>query len=153
MQQLKRWMYRDNRPNWLAQWLNRAWRAYHSSGISKTWVTLEVIGRKSGKIISFPVVLAMIDSNRYVVSMLGDDAQWVKNVRAADGKAFIKSGKRTEVRLETVSIEARAPILKDYLRRAPGARPHFPISKDAPLADFEAIAADFPAYRIMPTQL
>ncbi|MCA9890046.1 MAG: nitroreductase family deazaflavin-dependent oxidoreductase [Anaerolineae bacterium] len=145
----KRWIYRGNRPNWIARALNAFWRMVHSSGWVRNWVTLEVIGRKSGKIISMPVVVAWIDNQRYLVSMLGDDAQWVRNVRAADGKATIRSGGRSEVRLEEIPTEQRAPIIKAYLQVAPGARPHIPVDKDAPLSEFEAIVADFPAFRIV----
>ncbi|MBL8131835.1 MAG: nitroreductase family deazaflavin-dependent oxidoreductase, partial [Anaerolineae bacterium] len=137
--------------NWLAQALNRAWTAVHSSGIAPNYlVTLEVTGRKSGRVIALPVVVALVEGQRYLVSMLGDEAQWVLNVRAAQGKAFIRSGRRISVLLEEVPAAQRAPILKAYLRRAPGARPHIPVSKDAPLADFEGVAADYPAFRIVP---
>lgn len=123
---------------------------FHSSGLIPNWVTLEVIGRKSGKIISMPVVVAMVDGERYLVSMLGKDAQWVKNVQAADGKAFIRHGNRAEVRLVEIPLAERPPILKAYVQAAPGARPHIPVDKDQPVADFEPIAADFPAFRIVP---
>lgn len=153
MANLKRWLYRGNHPNWIAQLLNGFWAAIHSSGIAPNYlVTLEVIGRKSGRIISLPVVVALVDGQRYLVSMLGDEAQWVLNVRAANGKAFIRAGRRSEVRLEEVPTEQRAPILKAYLKRAPGARPHVTVNKDAPLAEFEAVAASYPAFRIVPTQ-
>ncbi len=153
MYALKRWIYRGNRPGWIARLLNKAWEAFHSSRFGpQHWVTLEVIGRKSGKIISFPVVAAIVEGQSYLVSMLGSEAQWVKNAQAAQGKAFIRKGGRREVRLEAVPVGQRAVILKDYLQRAPGARPHIPVSKDAPLKDFEAIAALFPVFRIMPYQ-
>jgi hypothetical protein len=147
----KRWMYRGERPNWLAQLLNAFWTAVHSSGIAPNWlVTLEVTGRKSGRTILLPVVLALVDGQRYLVSMLGDEAQWVQNVRAAQGKAFIRCGGRAEVHLEEVPANQRAPIIKAYLKRAPGARPHIPVDKDAPLAEFEAVASSFPVFRIVP---
>jgi deazaflavin-dependent oxidoreductase (nitroreductase family) len=147
----KRDMYAGNRPNWLAQVLNRGWAWVAASGIAPNYlVTLEVIGRKSGKLIAFPVVVALLNGQRYLVSMLGNDAQWVLNVRAANGKAYVRSGHRREVRLEEVPIEQRAPILKAYLQRAPGARPHMAVHKDAPLADFEAVAATYPVFRIKP---
>ncbi|MBL8132282.1 MAG: nitroreductase family deazaflavin-dependent oxidoreductase, partial [Anaerolineae bacterium] len=61
MQDFKRWMYRGNHPNWLAQALNRAWTAVHSSGIAPNYlVTLEVTGRKSGRVIALPVVVALV---------------------------------------------------------------------------------------------
>ena len=50
-------------------------------------------------------------------------------------------GKREQVLLENVEVSLRAPILKAYLRHAPGARPHLGISQAAPLSEFEKIAA------------
>jgi deazaflavin-dependent oxidoreductase (nitroreductase family) len=112
-------------------------------------VTLEVAGRKSGRIFSLPVVLAVVDGERYLVSMLGDDVQWVNNVRAAGGMAVLRSGGREEIQLEEVPVNQRAPILKAYLQRAPGARPHVPVNKDAALAEFEQIAPAFPVFRVV----
>mgnify|MGYP002683123683 CR=1 FL=1 len=82
--------------------------------------------------------------------MLGNEAQWVQNVRATHGRAFIRRAGRTAVRLEEVPVDQRAPILKAYLQRAPGARPHIPVNKDAPVAAFEAVAASCPVFRIVP---
>ena len=112
-------------------------------------VTLEVIGRKSGRTVSLPLVVAVIDGERYLVSMLGENVQWVHNVRAAGGKVVLRSGGREEVRLEEVPADQRAPILKAYLRRAPGARPHVPVNKDAPLAEFEKVATAFPVFQVV----
>lgn len=151
MAAFKRSLYPNNRPGLLARVLNRFWAFVHSSGIAPNWLlTLEVVGRKSGQSVSLPVVVAYVDGQRYLVSMLGNEAQWVLNVRAADGKAYIRAGRRIEVRLEEVPVPQRPPILKQYLQRAPGARPHIPVDKDAPLTDFEKIAADYPAFRIVP---
>jgi hypothetical protein len=58
-----------------------------------------------------------------------------------------------EVQLEEVLAGRRAPILKAYLQRAPGARPHVPVNKDAPLAEFEKVAAEFPVFRIVPSKM
>jgi hypothetical protein len=88
--------------------------------------------------------MVIVNGERYVVSMLGENVQWVENVRAADGRAVIRSGRREEVQLEEVPTAWRAPILKAYLERAPGARPHIPVNKDAPLAEFEKIAMRLP---------
>jgi F420H(2)-dependent quinone reductase len=146
---LKRWLYRGQRPGWIAKILNRAWATIASLGVTSNYLaTLEVIGRKSGRVVSFPVVPAVVDGRRYLVSMLGDDAQWVRNVRASGGKAVLRSGGREEVQLEEIPIGERAPILKAYLQVAPGAQPHVPVHKDAPMAEFEKIAAAFPAFRV-----
>ena len=146
-----RWLYRGQHPNRLAQIINKMWAALHSSGILPNYmVTLEVIGRKSGRVITLPVAVALVDGQRYLVSMLGNEAQWVQNVRAAHGRAYIRSGGRTEVQLDEVPVDQRAPILKAYLQRAPGARPHIPMDKDAALAEFEAVSNSFPVFRIVP---
>ncbi len=148
---LKRALYAGNRPIWITRIINRGWAMIHSSGIAPNWLlTLEVIGRKSGKTISLPVAVALMDGERYLVSMLGNEAQWVLNVRAADGKAHIRAGKRTEVRLEEVPVDQRAPIIKKYLQIAPGARPHIPVNKDMPIESFVAIADAYPVFRIVP---
>jgi hypothetical protein len=145
----KQWLYRDNRPHGLARILNRAWAVVHAWGIAPGYlVTLEVPGRRTGRPISFPLVMAEIDGERYLVSMLGNDVGWVANVRAAKGLATLRHGKREQIELEELDIEKRPPVLKKYLQRAPGARPHIPVHKDAPLEAFEAIAADLPVFRV-----
>ncbi|HEU0027295.1 MAG TPA: nitroreductase/quinone reductase family protein [Ktedonobacterales bacterium] len=148
----RRWMYRGQRPNWLARALNRVDVALSSLGVASNYgmATLEVTGRVSGRTISLPVAIAAVNGQRYLVSMLGENVQWVKNVRAAGGRAIIRSRGREEVHLEEVPVDQRAPILKTYLRRAPGARSHVPVRLDAPLAEFEQIAAAYPVFRLDP---
>jgi hypothetical protein len=80
--------------------------------------------------------------------MLGKDANWVRNLRAADGRAVLRHGHREAVRLEAVDPSARAPILRRYLALAPGARAHIPVDRRAPLEQFEQIAAQIPVFRI-----
>ena len=145
-----RWLYRGGRPNWIARAMKRMGAAIASMGVtSNIMVTLETTGRTSGRTITQPMVVAVVDMQRYLVSMLGENVNWVKNVRAAGGKAAFRSGSREEFLLEEVPIDQRTPILKAYLRRAPGARPHIPVDKDASLADFEKVVADFPVFRVV----
>lgn len=54
--------------------------------------------------------------------MLGEDANWVRNVRAAGGRAVLRHGRREAVMLEDVEPAQRAPVLRRYLAVAPGAR-------------------------------
>ncbi|HET8924269.1 MAG TPA: nitroreductase/quinone reductase family protein [Candidatus Acidoferrum sp.] len=144
-----RWLYRGHRPNWIARIANRVTATVASTGVAPNYlVTLEVTGRKSGRIFSLPVVIAVVDGQRYLVSMLGDNVSWVHNVRAAGGRAILRSGGREQVQLEEVPAEQRAPILRAYLQRAPGARPHVPVNKDAALAEFQKVAAAFPVFRV-----
>jgi deazaflavin-dependent oxidoreductase (nitroreductase family) len=145
----KRWLYRGRHPNIVAKILNRGWAILHSLGIfPDRFVTLEVVGRKSGKPVSFPLAMTVMNEERYLVSMLGEETNWVRNVRAAEGKARLVHGKSEQVLLEEVDIGKRAPILKAYLQLAPGARAHIPISKDATIPEFEKIASKYPIFRI-----
>jgi deazaflavin-dependent oxidoreductase (nitroreductase family) len=146
---LKRWMYRGGHPNLLAKIINRGWAILHSLGISPDlMVTLEVMGRKSGKMISFPLAMTVMNGERYLVSMLGEETNWVRNVKAAGGKARLRHGISEQVLLKEIDASQRAPILKAYLQHAPGARPHIPISKDAPISEFEKIASKYPVFRL-----
>jgi hypothetical protein len=145
----KRWMYRGGRPNQLTKIINKGWAFIHSLGIlPNELVTLEVIGRQSGKTINFPLAMTVVNGERYLVSMLGENVNWVRNVRAASGKAKLVHGISEEVRLEEVNVSQRAPIIKAFLGHAPGARPHIPVDKDAPVSEFEKIAARYPVFKV-----
>jgi hypothetical protein len=145
----KRWLYKGGRPNTLGKIINRGWAWLHSSGLLPDYmITLEVVGRQSGKVISFPLALTVLKGERYLVSMLGEDVNWVRNIRAANGKAQLRHGRTEQVQLEEVEVSQRAPILKAYLKIAPGARPHIPVDNNASVSEFEKIAAQYPVFRI-----
>lgn len=57
---------------------------------------------------------------------------------------------REEVHLEEVEPGHRAPILRHYVEVAPGARPHLPVDRHAPLAEFERIADQYLVFCIIP---
>src|SRR5262249_50367390 len=148
MMNLTKWLYRGGRPNWLATVLNRLWAAGHALGVAPNYlVTLEGRGRRSGRRIRLPLAIVVIEGERYLVSMLGAEADWVQNVKAAGGNVTLRHGRHEEVRLEEVAVDRRAPVLKAYLKRAPGARPHLPVDKDAPLSEFERVSMQFPVFR------
>jgi deazaflavin-dependent oxidoreductase (nitroreductase family) len=143
-------MYKGGRPNRLAAILDRATAMLASAGFApQRLVTLEVRGRRSGRLISQPVVVAAFEGERYLVAMLGEQANWVHNVRAASGRAVLRHGKREAVRLAEVAPVDRAPILQRYVRLAPGARAHIRVDPEAPLVEFEKIAAGYPVFRIV----
>ncbi len=145
----KRWLYRGGRPNLVAKILNRGWAILHALGISPNdMVTLEVVGRKSGKMTSFPLAMTVMDGERYLVSMLGEETNWVRNIKAAGGKATLRHGISEKVLLEEVDVAQRAPILKAYLQLAPGARPHIPIDIHAPIDEYEKIAPKYPVFKL-----
>jgi deazaflavin-dependent oxidoreductase (nitroreductase family) len=149
--QLDRWMYRGGRPNRVARFLNGIWGRAAAAGLPPHRLNaLEVRGRHSGRLRSFPVVVADHEGQRYVVAMLGEGVNWVANVQAADGQAVLRHGRREAVCLEEVDPGARAPILKRYLELAPGARSHIPVDPGAPPAAFERIASQYPVFHVSP---
>lgn len=143
--------YRGWRPTRLGRWVNRlaAWWSLHGSS-SSTAAVLEVRGRASGQPRSIPVVIATVAGHRYLVSMLGEGSDWVKNVEAANGEAVLHQQGRWPVRLVRLPPTERAPVLSEYVRVATSGRNHFPVAVGAPLAEFERIAARYPVYRIDP---
>jgi hypothetical protein len=149
---LKRWMYRGDRPGRLAKAMNWLSAVQFSAGLlsPQRAVTLELPGRRSGRTIAFPLVVTELHGERYLVSMLGERANWVANLRAAGGRAVLRRGTPTAVRLVEVPVADRAPILRRYLALAPGARPHIPVDRHEPVSAFEPIAADYPVFRIVP---
>jgi deazaflavin-dependent oxidoreductase (nitroreductase family) len=144
-----RWLYRGGHPNRFARLQNRATAIAFAAGIVPgRAAALEVRGRRSGRVISFPVAIADLEGERYLVSMLGKNANWVRNLKAADGRAVLRHGRRESVHLQEVAPSLRAPILQRYLQVAPGARAHIPVDRRASLAEFARIAPDYPVFRV-----
>jgi len=77
---------------------------------------LRVRGRKSGRVYDVPVRVAVLDSQRYVISMLGD-AQWARNLRAA-GQAQLIHGTSSEA---VSAHEISDPEKRELLTRLCGA--------------------------------
>jgi deazaflavin-dependent oxidoreductase (nitroreductase family) len=144
-----RFFYRDWRPTRLGTWVNRLQGWLAAAGLPPSYqVLLEVRGRVSGETRATPVVVASVNGQRFLVSMLGPQSEWVKNVDAAHGEAVLRHGRRQRVRLTLVPPEQRPVVLREYVRIAPSGRQHFPVPVGAPLSAFEAIAASYPVYRI-----
>lgn len=147
---LQRWFYAGGHPNRVARILDRCTAAFSALGAGPRYlITLEVPGRRTGRIVNLPLVVATVDGERYLVSMLGEDVNWVHNVKAARGDVVLRHGRREEVHLEEIAPDLRAPVLKAYLKQAPNARVHLPIDKDAPLAEFERVSPRFPVFRVV----
>lgn len=109
---------------------------------------LEVPGRRTGHLTRVPLVIVRHRGSWYLVSMFGDQSNWVRNVRATAGAAVLVHGRRRAVRLVEVPVASRAPIIKRYLFFALGARPHMQVGWRDPLAAFDAVAAVYPVFRV-----
>ena len=78
---------------------------------------LEVRGRKSGTPRRTPVNLLEVDGRQYLVSPRGE-GQWVRNVRADDGRLALILGRRRDERVaHELSDAEKSPIIRAYLRR------------------------------------
>jgi hypothetical protein len=105
-------------------------------------------GHKSGRTISFPVVVTDYQGERFLVAMLGQRTNWVRNLRAGDGRVVLQRRQREDVSLVEDLSDRRPAILRRYLELAPGARPFFTIDRRAPLSDFELIVDQYPVFRV-----
>lgn len=141
-------LYAGGAGNAVARRYARAWARVHRLGVlPRRWVTLEVPGRRSGKPTAFPLGMADVGGEWYLVSMLGE-CNWTRNVRAAGGQAVLARRTRRPVRLVEVPVGERAPIIKRYLQVVPGGRPHIRVDMDAPVHDFEQVAAGVPVFHV-----
>lgn len=146
-----RWYYRNWRPTpWGRLW-SRAWACVTATGLlPPVLLTLQVADRRDGTQRSTVLAVVEHQGSRYLVSMLGDTSEWVRNIRAAAGVAFIKRGRTSPVTLAEIPVGDRAPILKAWCQVATSGRRHLPVAHDAPVAAFAAIADDYPVFRIDP---
>jgi hypothetical protein len=144
-------MYPGGRADARARRYARLWSAVFGLGLApRRWVSLEVPGRRSGRTVCFPLGMADWDGQWYLVPMLGERCNWVQNVRAAGGRAVLRHGRAVACRLAEVPVTERPVILKRYLQQVPGARPHVPVSRRAPAADFAAVAPRYPVFQVSP---
>jgi hypothetical protein len=120
-------------------------------------VTLEVAGHRTGRMRRNPVLLTPFQGEEYLVSLAGE-SDWVRNVRAARGRAVLYRRGARSVSLVEVPTSARAPVLAAY--QAAGAarsgeaagrlqaRSNFGLQPEPTLADFERIAHRYPVFQV-----
>lgn len=129
---------------------------YTTLGIAPRTVTLEMLGRKSGQPQRVSVSRTDYDGQSYFVALYSE-AQWVKNLRAAEGRAVILSRGRHPVQLEEIPVEARPPILLAYVQTRTfshsgpqSARLFFGLGPHPTLEEMQALADRYPVFRIQP---
>lgn len=109
---------------------------------------LVVTGRRSGARRALPVNLFTHDGVHYLVAPRGD-TEWVRNVRASGRLTLERGRQRFDCAAEELPPAARAPILAGYLRRfATTVQRYFSVTPDATPAEFAAIAARHPVFRL-----
>ena len=140
------------RPGWFTRNVfNRAVAGLTRLGVSVLGSrVLEVAGRKSGQPRRTPVNLLTLEGTQYLVAARGV-TEWVRNVRAGDGKVTLLLGRKREERATTeLDDSEKAPILRAYLKRWKAEVGVFfdgvgPDSTDEQLA---AIAPQHPVFRL-----
>lgn len=142
--------YRE--PGWFTKHvLNSAVAGATRLGVS-VWGSrvLEVRGRKTGELRRTPVNLLTLGNSTYLVAPRGE-AQWVRNVRAAEGRLDLVLGrKRTHFVAIELPDEEKVPVLRAYLGRWKAEVGVFfggvgPGSTDAEIA---AIAPNHPVFAV-----
>ena len=110
---------------------------------------LSVRGRRTRKVYSVPVDVMSDGDGRWLVAPYGV-VGWVRNARAAREVTLARGGHRETVRVEELSAEECAPVLRKYLREVPVTRPYFDVTPDSSDQEFTAEAAKHPVFRVLP---
>jgi deazaflavin-dependent oxidoreductase (nitroreductase family) len=111
---------------------------------------LEVRGRKTGEARRTPVNLLEYEGRQYLVAPRGE-AQWVRNVRADDGRLVLILGRgRDERTVQELSDAEKIPLLRAYLRRWKMEVGVFfdGVSADSKEEDVQRIAPNHPVFRL-----
>jgi deazaflavin-dependent oxidoreductase (nitroreductase family) len=121
--------------------------------VPETVVVLEVRGRRSGKPRRNVVVRTTYQGEHYLVALAGE-SEWVRNVRAAAGRAVIRHGRAQKADLVEVPVDERPPIIWAYLHRSgwsspsQEARHYFGLRPDPSLEEIRPIVERYPVFRI-----
>ena len=130
--------------NRLIGWLTRCGLSVWGSRV------LEVPGRRTGEPRRVPVNLLTLDGVEYLVSPRGH-GQWVRNVRANDGRLDLLLGKRRTHHVATeLPDDEKVDVLRAYLRRWKFEVGQFFDGVDADSSDdtIAAIAPNHPVFRL-----
>ena len=146
-----RFFYRGWRPTLLGRAWTRIFAWMAGLGLlPDLLVSLRTKDRRSGKLQAHVLAPVTYQGQRYLVSMLGGESNWVQDVRTTNGVAYLQRISRRPVVLTEIPPDQRAPILKAWCQIATSGRRHLPVAYDAPISAFEAIAIDYPVFRIDP---
>ncbi|MDN5794862.1 MAG: nitroreductase/quinone reductase family protein [Intrasporangium sp.] len=140
------------RPGWFTRnVMNKAVAWLTRQGVS-VWGSrvLEVPGRRSGLPRQVPVNLLTVAGVDYLVAPRGN-AEWVRNVRATEGRLDLLLGRSREHRVATeLADDEKLDILRPYLRRWKAEVGVFfdGVDADSSDAELQRIAPRHPAFRL-----
>ena len=137
-------------PSAVEKTFNRIFGYMAGLGLAPSFIyLLEVKGRKSGKTYSTAVNLLESNGKKFLVAPRGH-TQWVKNAEAS-GEVTLKRGARRKFGLRPLADTEKPEVLKLYLTHYRSAvQRFFPVEPNATLEAFAQIAADYPAFELIP---
>jgi hypothetical protein len=104
-----------------------------------------------------PILRTRHQGADYLVALAGE-SQWVRNVRAAHGRAIIRRRGAREVHLEELAPADRPEIIAEYLRTgrrrsgpeasAKQARSYFGLDPEPSMDDIRGIVENYPVFRV-----
>jgi deazaflavin-dependent oxidoreductase (nitroreductase family) len=131
-----------------------------------TFAVLRVPGRKTGRPVDVPLVVFSHDGNRYLVASYGI-VHWVRNIRAADGRAQLRRGRAVEqiTATELPPDQAGLVLRSSLLNGPPGiprpivrifrrffVLPYLDVEMNSPDDDFVRSAVGHPVFRVRPVE-
>ncbi|HYO85835.1 MAG TPA: nitroreductase/quinone reductase family protein [Dermatophilaceae bacterium] len=150
---------RYRRPSGFYRRLQSVAPVFSALGLTPDYVVrLEVPGRRTGLIRSSFMVMVACGGQRFLVALAGE-SEWVRNVRAAHGHVVVRhDGQRYAAHLSEVPVTERVEVIRAYIHRpSPRGRPmvrtgearhYFGIEPDATLPEIEAVAPNYPVFRV-----
>jgi deazaflavin-dependent oxidoreductase (nitroreductase family) len=110
---------------------------------------LSVPGRKSGRLRTTPVSPLTVGGKRYIIGGF-EEADWVRNARAAGWGILARGRKEERVTLVELPSEERGPILRKFPREVPHGvqffRQLYGVSGEP--EEFAALAPRCPVFRV-----
>jgi deazaflavin-dependent oxidoreductase (nitroreductase family) len=144
---------------------NAVMRALIRAGVRiGTFAVLTVPGRKTGRPVQIPLVVFSDGDNRYLVASYGI-VNWVRNLRAANGRAELRRGRETEkITATELPPEQAGPVLRFSLRSGPPGiprlivrifrrffvLPYLDVHMDSSDDDFARSAVSHPVFIVQP---
>ncbi len=142
------WPTRRYQPGRLRHVENAFTSVLARAGLIPHTYLLTTRGRKTGRPRRNPVILVVLNGQRWLVAPYGP-VSWVHNARAA-GKVELTRGRTTRVyEVRELPAQQAGYVLKHYVRIARVTQPYFRARPDSPVEDFSAEAALHPVFHLI----